>query len=75
MTYFAEPHEAMAIGATIFSGRAPVSWASRHEKRAAPGLWLVTENRPALMDGKPATMTREFGAVVDDFGQLVEVPA
>lgn len=48
----------------------------RHSGRANfSGVWCRTSERPALDEGRPATLVREFSAVTDDFGTLVEVPA
>jgi hypothetical protein len=78
-TYYPAPAPGVfASEATVYVGTgASCSWAERHHGHhdCPPNLWRVTERRPALMDGMPAVLSRNFGAVVDDFGALVEVPA
>jgi len=47
----------------------------RWHRSCRPGVYDVTTRKKALDDGKPAELVRNFIAVCDDFGTLVEVPA
>ncbi len=49
--------------------------AFRWHKSLRPGVHIVTTRKAALDDGRPAQLVRSFDAVVDDFGDLVEVAA
>lgn len=46
----------------------------RHSGREAfAGRWCCTSDKPAMDDGHPARLVRDYPAVTDDFGNLVEV--
>lgn len=49
------------------------SHAFRWHRACRPGVYAVTTEKPALDEGRPATLRRNFDAVMDDFGTLVEV--
>lgn len=73
----------ISVGRTVFDGeyfctseRGGISSHGFRHHRAGPfGLWSVTEKAETTWNGKPATLMRNFPAVVDDFGTLVEVAA
>jgi len=49
--------------------------AFRWHKSCRPGIYDVNTQKNVLDEGKPAKLVRNFDAVVDDFGTLVEVLA
>ena len=44
-----------------------------HETQRPRGLYAVGTSKPATDEGRPAVLQRNFDAVCDDFGTLVEV--
>ncbi|AOS79233.1 hypothetical protein Q5W_09780 [Hydrogenophaga sp. PBC] len=57
------------------SGEGFTSFSFRWHETSRPGFYDVGTTKRTTDEGRPAKLTRNFRAVADDFGKLVEVPA